>query len=102
MGRRTVSVNDRARQLVAQEAARIIVDQGIQDFRIAKLKAADRLGLNKRGSLPGNREISKRSASITRSLVASLTSISCCHFVVPRSPRWRSSHPSTRDWSVQY
>ena len=57
MGRKKVSVNDRARQMVAHEAARIIVDQGIQDFRIAKLKAADRLGLNNRGSLPGNREI---------------------------------------------
>ncbi|MDG2376231.1 MAG: hypothetical protein P8M18_07765 [Woeseiaceae bacterium] len=57
MGRKKVSVNDRARQMVAQEAARIIVDQGIQDFHIAKLKAADRLGLNNRGSLPGNREI---------------------------------------------
>ncbi|GMR17266.1 MAG: hypothetical protein BMS9Abin32_338 [Gammaproteobacteria bacterium] len=49
--------NDRARQLVAQEAARIIVEQGIQDFRIAKLKAADRLSLPGRGSLPGNGEI---------------------------------------------
>ena len=57
MGRRTVTVNDRARQLLAQEAARIIVEQGIQDFRIAKTKAAERLGLKGRGSLPGNSEI---------------------------------------------
>ncbi len=48
---------DRARQLVAQEAARLIVDQGMRDYRAAKIKAADRLGLRNRGSLPGNAEI---------------------------------------------
>jgi predicted nucleotidyltransferase len=57
MGRKTVTVNDRARQMLAQEAARIIVEQGIQDFRLAKVKAAERLGLSGRGSLPGNSEI---------------------------------------------
>lgn len=57
MGKKKVSVNDRARQMVAQEAARIIVEQGIQDFRVAKTKAAERLGLTDRGSLPGNAEI---------------------------------------------
>ena len=57
MGRKTVTVNDRARQMLAQEAARIIVEQGIQDFRLAKTKAAERLGLSGRGSLPGNSEI---------------------------------------------
>jgi len=49
--------DDRARQMLAQEAARIIVDQGIRDYRVAKTKAADRLGMGKRGSLPGNSEI---------------------------------------------
>ena len=48
---------DRQRRLVAQETARIIVNQGIRDYRIAKRKAADRLGLTDRGSLPGNSEI---------------------------------------------
>ena len=43
--------------MLAQEAARIIVDQGIRDYRVAKTKAADRLGMGKRGSLPGNSEI---------------------------------------------
>ena len=57
MGRRTTIGNDRARQMLAQEAARIIVEQGIQDFRVAKTKAAERLGLRDRGSLPGNSEI---------------------------------------------
>ena len=49
--------NDRARRVLAQEAARIIVEQGIQDFRVAKLKAAERFGMTERGSLPGNSEI---------------------------------------------
>ena len=57
MGRKAASVNDRARQLLAQEAARIIVEQGVQDFGLAKRKAAERLGLKDRGSLPGNSEI---------------------------------------------
>lgn len=48
---------DRARQMLAQEAARIIVEQGIRDYRVAKVKAAERLGINARGSLPGNAEI---------------------------------------------
>lgn len=43
--------------MLAQEAARIIVDQGVQDFRLAKTKAAERLGMTDRGSLPGNGEI---------------------------------------------
>lgn len=49
--------DDRARQMLAQEAARIIVDQGIRDYRVAKTKAADRLGMGRRRSLPGNSEI---------------------------------------------
>ena len=57
MGRKNAAPNDRARLVLAQEAARIIVEQGIQDYRLAKLKAADRLGLTDRGSLPGNTEI---------------------------------------------
>ncbi len=48
---------ERARMIVAQEAARIIVDHGIRDYRLAKQKAAERLGVVGRGSLPGNAEI---------------------------------------------
>ncbi len=48
---------DRARQALAQEAARIIVEQGVRDYRVAKMKAAERLGMNTRGVLPGNAEI---------------------------------------------
>jgi hypothetical protein len=51
--------NDRARQTLAQEAARIIVNQGVRDFRLAKMKAAERLGLDSRGALPGNGEVER-------------------------------------------
>ncbi len=57
MGKKLAFGNDRARRMLAQEAARIIVEQGIQDYRVAKTKAAERLGMLDRGSLPGNSEI---------------------------------------------
>lgn len=57
MQRKSPNEDDRGRQLLAQEAARIIVDQGLRDYRIAKIKAAERLGMNSRGALPGNTEI---------------------------------------------
>lgn len=57
MGKTRSSNNERSRQIVAQEAARIIVDHGVRDYRLAKQKAAERLGIVGRGSLPGNAEI---------------------------------------------
>ena len=57
MARKRTGESERARQVVAQEAARLIVDHGIRDYRIAKQKAAERLGVIGRGSLPGNTEI---------------------------------------------
>jgi hypothetical protein len=57
MKRKRSSESERERRVVAQEAARIIVNHGIRDYRLAKQKAADRLGMNNRGSLPGNTEI---------------------------------------------
>ena len=57
MPKKKTSNGERARLMVAQEAARIIVNQGIRDFGVAKKKAAERLGLRDRGSLPGNVEI---------------------------------------------
>lgn len=56
---KNLSSSERARRMVAQEAARIIINQGVRDYRAAKLKAAERLGLNTRGSLPGNPEIER-------------------------------------------
>ena len=57
MGKKAANGNARARRVVAQEAARIIVEQGVQDYRLAKTKAAERLGMSDRGSLPRNGEI---------------------------------------------
>jgi hypothetical protein len=57
MPRRRNSSMERARQVVAQEAARIIVNHGVRDYRVAKQKAAERLGVSAHGSLPGNAEV---------------------------------------------
>ena len=57
MARKRTGESERARQVVAQEAARLIIDHGIRDYRVAKQKAAERLGVVGRGSLPGNTEI---------------------------------------------
>ena len=54
MGRRHFSD---LRRRVADEAARIINEQGISDFRLAKQKAAERCGLREYRNLPGNDEI---------------------------------------------
>lgn len=66
MGKKATHIVDRERARLAQEAARIIVEQGIQDFRLAKIKAADRLGLSTQGALPNNTEIDAAVASHLR------------------------------------
>jgi len=56
MPKRRTSEIQRAR--LAQTAARLMVEQGIRDFRLAKEKAAQRLGVSLRtGQLPKNTEI---------------------------------------------
>ena len=57
MPRRRNNGTERTRQVLAQEAARIIVNHGVRDYRVAKQKAAERLGVSARGALPGNSEI---------------------------------------------
>lgn len=47
----------RMRQLVTQEAARIMAEEGVSDYLVAKRKAADRLGAPETRNLPANREI---------------------------------------------
>jgi len=51
------SKNDRIRQQVAIEAARILATEGQRSYGQAKLKAAHRLGLQGRSGLPSNREV---------------------------------------------
>jgi hypothetical protein len=51
---------DRAQQqrrLIALEAARVMTEQGIHDFQLAKRKAAERLGIFEDLNLPNNGEI---------------------------------------------
>jgi len=45
------------RHRLAHEAARLMAEGGIRDFHLAKLKAAERLGIFDDASLPRNREI---------------------------------------------
>src|SRR5687768_15245002 len=47
----------RLRALMSQEAARLIVDEGVSDFQTAKRKAAERLKLSEHQLLPRNSEI---------------------------------------------
>lgn len=45
------------RQQLAVEAARLISEQGIRDYGMAKRKAAERMGIDSEFALPSNREV---------------------------------------------
>lgn len=45
------------RRLLADEAARILADEGVRDYQMAKRKAASHLGFTDSGQWPGNDEI---------------------------------------------
>jgi hypothetical protein len=66
MARRSASRANTLRARVAEEAARIIREQGVRDFLLAKRKAADRLGVIDRHSLPANQEIADALAAQQR------------------------------------
>lgn len=57
MARKTHERAENLRRELAQAAARIMAEQGISDFLMAKQKAAQRLGVSANGNLPRNREI---------------------------------------------
>lgn len=61
-----MSRRDPLRQRVAQEAARLMVEQGIRDFSLAKRKAAERVGATQRQLLPENEEIEEALAEYLR------------------------------------
>jgi hypothetical protein len=52
-----VTVRDRVQCRIAQEAARVMIEDGIEDYGRAKLKAAERLGLRDVRQLPRNEVI---------------------------------------------
>lgn len=49
--------DDRMRERLVQESARIMAEEGLTDYHLAKRKAAARLGASDTRNLPGNREI---------------------------------------------
>lgn len=58
------------RYAVAEEAARIMREQGVDDFLLAKRKAADRLGVTDASILPRNTEIEAARAAHQRLFAA--------------------------------
>ena len=57
MPKRAPTRSDHLRSAVAQEAARLMAEHGIQDFHLAKRKAAERYGVVEGAFLPKNTEI---------------------------------------------
>jgi len=56
MSRRQTRI-DNLRVIIARESARIMAEQGIDDFLLAKRKAAEHLRVTECAALPGNQEI---------------------------------------------
>lgn len=48
---------DHIRQMIAQQAARMMAEEGVHDFAYAKKKAGRQLGITENGALPTNAEI---------------------------------------------
>jgi predicted nucleotidyltransferase len=57
MAKRPPTRSDHLRSAVAQEAARLMAEHGIQDYHLAKRKAAERYGVAEGSVLPRNTEI---------------------------------------------
>ena len=66
MGKRPPPRSENLRKAVAQEAARVMTEHGVQDFQFAKRKAAERLGVSEDGQLPRNAEIEAALAEYQR------------------------------------
>ncbi len=59
MARKPAPRANQQRVRIAQEAARIIREQGVRDYLVAKRKAAQRLAIFDRNALPSNTEIAE-------------------------------------------
>ncbi|MEQ1579096.1 MAG: hypothetical protein ABL964_00750 [Steroidobacteraceae bacterium] len=66
MSKRSNPRADHLRLALAQEAARVMAEQGIDDFLVAKRKAAERLGATDISVLPRNTEIESALAEYYR------------------------------------
>ncbi|CAK0779407.1 hypothetical protein CCP3SC15_640014 [Gammaproteobacteria bacterium] len=58
--------DDRMRRLIAQEAARLMEEEGISDHYAAKRKAAERLGAPETRNLPRNTEVEEARSEFLR------------------------------------
>jgi hypothetical protein len=56
-GRRNARRGEQQRAAIADEAARLMLEHGLPDYRAAKARALERLGLGNNAPLPGNDEI---------------------------------------------
>lgn len=56
-GKHTLRSEGQLRQHISAEAARIMSDEGVRDFQIAKRKAADRLSIPDNKHVPTNQEV---------------------------------------------
>lgn len=54
---REKAANQRMRERIAQQAARLIAEDGLQDYALAKLKAARQIGAPDTHNLPNNSEV---------------------------------------------
>ena len=89
--------NNRARKVLAQEAARIIIEHGIANYHVAKIKAAERMSMTDRGSLPSNLEIEgavsehlklfARESHLDLLHVLRKAALSAMEFLTPFTPR---------------
>src|SRR5690606_42028527 len=69
MGRRNSGPAHAAlRERLAQAAARLMIEGGIEDYGLAKRKAAEKLGVKDLGALPSNAQIDSRVAERQRNL----------------------------------
>lgn len=66
MPKRAQNRSDHLRSAVAQEAARLMAEHGIQDYQLAKRKAAERYGVVEGSFLPKNTEIEAALAAYQR------------------------------------
>lgn len=60
---------DQLRQALAREAAKIISQEGVNDFQRAKTKASERLGNSQHGSLPSNFEIEQAISAFQKTFI---------------------------------
>ena len=65
----TVRKQDRLRETLAHEAARIMVTEGVHDYQKAKRKACERLRTLQGGSLPSNIEIESAISSFNKTFL---------------------------------